>query len=503
MAPYRFAASGRGAVLSQGGRCKGGICVHLILLAIVGTRAAHCPNNCWGNGECHHAGFCICHSGFRGTSCERAPPSICSSGCSGHGICRGRGNCTCFDGFTGPDCSQVAEVSPCPSACSGHGHCSLHGRCDCDEGFGGPACGAVTAPIAACPDACSGHGRCDPRSGCHCDAGFSGPSCSKLSVVAARGHAARYSAAAPCPDNCSGKGRCVPETGRCQCESGFAGAACNIAALSVASCPHNCSGHGSCEFSSAAEGGGDGHRFGGMGRCVCGSELHHSWSGVGCESLAAVEGCPYGCSAHGVCEPLRGSPGHGRCVCRDGFSGKACDRELRCPARCNLRGNCIDGKCHCGVGWQGPACDVPRCEGGCSGHGECLPPIGEGSAGACLCAGGWAGVACDEWRPYCPNACSGHGECRGGRCVCDEGYIGPGCGELLGSAPATSIAAAIGDRSCGAVMCNRRGLCRKGRAEGSILCECFDGHGGPSCERSAPPRRARDAVGHQAAGVRL
>ena len=60
----------------------------------------------------------------------------------------------------------------------------------------------------------------------------------------------------------------------------------------------------------------------------------------------------------------------------------------------------------------------------------------------------------------CPDNCGGRGRCLDGRCSCDAGYEGPGCGEL--SCP--------GD-------CRDTGRCVEGR------CQCEEGYIGADCKQ--------------------
>jgi len=50
-----------------------------------------------------------------------------------------------------------------------------------------------------------------------------------------------------CPDNCSGRGNCSRKTGKCDCNPGFEGDACQNK-----TCPSNCSGHGKCDVTLGA-----------------------------------------------------------------------------------------------------------------------------------------------------------------------------------------------------------------------------------------------------------
>ena len=395
------------------------------------------------------------------------------------------GTCLCRPPFVGDACDRIT-TSPCPKACSGKGRCGSDGVCICDQGFEGEA-DCSRASSDACPHACSAHGVCAGRT-CICAAGFTGAGCERLVISAgaaagvAAGAAASSVAGAStvCPFGCSGRGVCSFD-GNCHCQDGYGGHACERV-VETPSCPYNCSGHGTCS-------GGRGGGVDGGASCRCEAQLQWRWGGAGCEQLALPEGCPYGCSGRGRCAVDPSHPSVGRCLCQDGFGDEGCERVRPCPYKCRGRGDCVDGRCVCGVGWKGPSCDDPKCEHDCSGHGECLAPIEPGATGACLCAGGWAGVACEEWRPHCPGACSGHGECRAGRCACAAGFEGEACERRPYGAPKTSLALSLGEASCGARLCSRHGSCMRGRAEGTLLCACFDGYGGRDCSEVADRRR--------------
>ncbi len=202
--------------------------------------------NCSGHGQCDpsraggvdHA--CVCDDGWDVvTNCSSTLNCDALAGCSGHGICAKGGQWPC----------PTNQTSPC---------------CLCDLGWSGPSCavgecefpiparahwavlrgiflaleesGPLASPShklmkmldlgAAGPRGCSGHGECIRTTGkCLCDPMWNVvPSCS------ARG----------CASNCT-HGTCVD--GTCECNPGFAGAACEIY-----TCLNGCSGHGKCRL---------------------------------------------------------------------------------------------------------------------------------------------------------------------------------------------------------------------------------------------------------------
>ena len=114
-------------------------------------------------------------------------------------------------------------------------------------------CSGGICETSACPNACSGHGHCLRSSpfDCICDNGWQGPDCRDRvcpSWVPWGG--------APTDDNvvhvwenkaeCANMGQCDRSTGRCKCEDGFAGSACQIMECPKGSNGHVCSGNGRC-----------------------------------------------------------------------------------------------------------------------------------------------------------------------------------------------------------------------------------------------------------------
>jgi hypothetical protein len=102
--------------------------------------------------------------------------------------------------------AQVVAEGPCPSMCSGNGLC--HGTsCSCFHGFLGGDCSQRYCPVGkAWSDAatgvddahneveCSNRGACDRLTGkCTCDFGFTGRACEM----------------SQCPNDCYGRGRCL------------------------------------------------------------------------------------------------------------------------------------------------------------------------------------------------------------------------------------------------------------------------------------------------------
>jgi hypothetical protein len=80
-----------------------------------------------------------------------------------------------------------------------------------------------------CPNSCSGHGRCDPENVCRCIDEYTAPDCSQRTCPngtswadKARGVADAHYGGAECSD----RGLCNRIDGKCRCEAGFEGLAC-------------------------------------------------------------------------------------------------------------------------------------------------------------------------------------------------------------------------------------------------------------------------------------
>lgn len=118
--------------------------------------------------------------------------------------------------------------------------------------------------------------------------------------------------------------------------------------------------------------------------------------------------------------------------CARAVSTVLCVHPRRCrPANCSGHGECEDGRCRCRPGWQGAACDSLVCRApACGAHGVC-------TAGGCVCDAGWRGKNCSQeclsgfYGDGCNQtcACVNGGSCDPvhGRCTCPPGFHGNAC----------------------------------------------------------------------------
>jgi hypothetical protein len=184
----------------------------------------------------------------------------------------------------------------------------------------------------------------------------------------------------------------------------------------AAQCPLLCSGHGRCASPTACE------CYPGWRGPACAERTcpaARAWVSYGAGGADDAHGADAECAGAGTC-----SRATGKCACRAGFTGDACER-LACPAATSAVG------------------------GGCGGRGRCM------TLAAAAAAGGRDAL------PQLPHAASlytGWDADRVQGCVCDRGWGGADCRTQL--CPAGADPAARGAPRVAAVRCEcPGGLC--------------------------------------------
>eukprot|EP00760_Papus_ankaliazontas_P030714 PhM_4_TR4985/c0_g1_i1/m.85373 len=512
-------------------------------------------NPCSGNGVCNDGrtgdGKCTCHSDSRrgfwnGTDC-----SICQTGyfgpkcnvqcnCHGRGQCDGgrgsTGKCKCEGGWD-PDtgcstCLAYRYGTNCLLSCEAINTqlarpCNGHGRCDnrsvnlnnekctgCDKWWGGATCDVE------CKKQCSGHGVCKEGvtelGGCVCNAGFKPPACDEC-IGGYWGPTCSTDCPGGAANPCSKRGKCDLTTGKCTCDEGFGGSACELLCPRDAVTNVTC-GHGTCKQDTVTcachLSASDGFWRVPPGGNVC-TECVLGFDGSNCNITCPVYNGKK-CNGHGSCASTN------VCTCEEHYCGKQCERSggicTACPlagrygincdkiCQCSSHGTCSegvggDGTCACARGWASRYCDR-ECDGGkdnpCSnstGGGVCLTSNGE-----CKCNSGFAGTTCNL---KCPRSatnvvCSNHGKCSDGRtgtglCQCVPQYVGAACNIPClcwehGKCDATGACTCNGNwygEKCDSCRPGWSGSdchiqCVNGTTNGT-LCKCYKNFGAANC----------------------
>ncbi|KAF1781237.1 EGF-like domain, extracellular [Phytophthora cactorum] len=121
----------------------------------------------------------------------------------------GRHHCVLLVTLTLCCCFLTEIQGACPSKCNRHGTCRSDNTCTCFPGYTGYDCNSRVCPkgapwvdfatgqdsVRSVAQECSNRGLCNRGNGkCECDAGFAGPACQRLQV---------------CRINCNGHGKCM------------------------------------------------------------------------------------------------------------------------------------------------------------------------------------------------------------------------------------------------------------------------------------------------------
>lgn len=238
----------------------------LVLVAVLATAHASCPNACSGHGTCDALDRCTCYTGkdgnplWTGADCSEMtcfqefawadvtasigqPEDATNQGgasrsnggqsakeptwhstlahqsaeCSNQGSCdRKSGECKCFDNYEGKACTRTV----CPESCSGHGVC-LNEREFAEDNtgvtYGATEYNSAGSDVDTLWDA-------EKMQGCLCDAGYRGPDCALVECPTTDDVMNGFGAADG--RDCSGRGVCDYSSGLCECFSGFTGTAC-------------------------------------------------------------------------------------------------------------------------------------------------------------------------------------------------------------------------------------------------------------------------------------
>ncbi|XP_053932500.1 stabilin-1 isoform X1 [Cuculus canorus] len=212
----------------------------------------------------------------------------------------------------------------------------------------------------------------------------------------------------------------------------------------------------------------------------------------GSECYECLGGSQNPCNGHGTC--LDGIQQNGTCICKEQYSGFACQNcrdENRFGPDCQSVCDCVHGECNSGVtgdgsctcygGYTGPRCDqeLPLCKGvTCKGDSECV--VRDGTA-MCDCKLGYrkSGSTCQAQDPCASSPCSPFAACkvlgpRNYECTCKEGFQGDGkvcqpinpCVESNGGCPENSTICVY--RRPGEATC----VCKPGMSRRTPLSEC-------------------------------
>jgi len=257
------------------------------------------------------------------------------------------GTCECRDWWTGTLC----EEPTCKKGCNNNGKCILPAMEPKNTA------GSFKEQLATLPNSHQDRARCE------CNQGWGGEDCSERL----------------CPSDCNGRGVC--KAGVCFCNDGYYGEDCSLVETvsvpkrnvsheedSLAKCTSSCV-HGKCVY---------------MAHPVDFTKAENATEKG--ELTNAVQAASYTC----FCEAAWTGP-----TCNTPVKSKSVPANEACPSHkgqlCNGQGKCDNGKCLCRKGWFGTACQVSSCKNGCSNRGLCNYETHE-----CACFAGWGGDDCSH-----------------------------------------------------------------------------------------------------------
>ncbi|RDD41205.1 Fibropellin-1 [Trichoplax sp. H2] len=257
---------------------------------------------------------------------------------------------------------------------------------------------------------------------------------------------------------------------RCDCNSGYTGARCEIDINECASnpCQHlNATCHNNVDSYS----------------CNCPSE----WTGTNCEVDGNLCRTSIPCLNGGNCS-FAGINAY-NCSCQNGFTGLICNQSINeCASSPCLHPNssCIDGvnrfTCNCPSERTGTLCDIdinPCRSSPCLNSASCNNRP-DGSY-VCSCTIGYSGIHCESDVDPCRSSpCLNSASCNNRPdgsyvCSCTIGYSGIHCESDVDP--------------CRSSPCLNSASCNN-RPDGSYVCSCTIGYSGIHCESDVDPCRS-------------
>eukprot|EP00743_Colponemidia_sp_Colp-15_P005284 GILK01005683.1.p1 GENE.GILK01005683.1~~GILK01005683.1.p1 ORF type:complete len:1065 (-),score=74.19 GILK01005683.1:89-3283(-) len=112
----------------------------------------------------------------------------------------------------------------------------------------------------------------------------------------------------------------------------------------------------------------------------------------------------------------------GRCLCKNGWTGRLCGDPTPCPGDCSGHGRCNAGRCECYGLFFTEDCSLSKCPANCNNKGAC-----DFRTGQCKCDVPFGDVDCSGLA--CANNCNNGGVCdfKTGNCTCAPNRGGTDC----------------------------------------------------------------------------